>query len=434
MRYRNPVAIASVLSILGFGLVSTGSSLAGAAAGGVAAVCTPSSAVGVAHCNAIQLLNPADWHGQHATPAANKGKGPGGGGGGGGGGGPTGGYLPKDLQQAYNLPSTTTFASGTAPTIAIVDAYNDPYAFNDVNTYRSQFSIPPLTICPAGTTGSSGKPCFAQVNQSGGSSLPRSNTSWSEEISLDLDMVSAICPNCNILLVEASSASMNNLAAAAKYAGGVPGVVAVSNSYGASEFSSETGFDTYYSHSKVVYTVSAGDSGYGAEYPAASKNVVAVGGTSLPSSLDPTAQSVWSGTGSGCSADETQPSWQSADSASCANRIVGDVAAVADPNTGVAVYDTYGTSANWLVFGGTSVASPIIASVFALANNTAYFGPTAASLLYNSSTSTLTPLTKITSGSNGSCGTYLCNAAKSVTSTGYNGPTGNGTPYGIGAF
>ncbi len=433
MKFRSPVAIASVLSILGFGLVSTSSSLAGAAAGGVAAVCTPSSEAGVAHCNAIQLLNPADWHGQHATPAASKGKGPGGGGGGGGGGGPTSGYVPSDLRTAYNLPSTSTFTSGTAPTVAIVDAYNDPYALSNVNSYRSQFSIPVLNNCPAGTSGTNGKPCFAQVNQSGGSSLPRSNTSWSEEISLDLDMVSAICPYCNILLVEASSASMNNLAAAASYAGGVRGVVAVSNSYGASEFSSETSFDSSYSHSGVVYTVSAGDSGYGVEYPAASANVVAVGGTSLPSSLVPTAQTVWSGTGSGCSTIESQPGWQKVDNQSCANRIVGDVSAVADPNTGVAVYDTYGTSASWLVFGGTSVASPIIASVFALADNTAYFGPTAASLLYNSSTSTLTPLTKISSGSNGSCGTYLCNAADSV-STGYNGPTGNGTPYGIGAF
>jgi subtilase family serine protease len=236
-------------------------------------------------------------------------------------------------------------------------------------------------------------------------------------------MVSAICPSCTILLVEAKSNSMADLGAAVNYAASVPGVVAISNSYGGREFSGETSYEVYYNHPGKAVTVSSGDNGYGVEFPAASRYVTAVGGTTL-NQLNSTGgrngtETAWSGAGSGCSAYIPKPSWQTV--AGCGNRTVADVAAVADPNTGVWVY--YG--GGWYVFGGTSVASPIIASVYALAGNTATiaYGSSSYAALAGS-------LNDITSGSNGSCaGSYLCTAGP-----GYDGPTGNGTPSRTGAF
>ena len=282
--------------------------------------------------------------------------------------------------------------------------------------------------------GTVGNGCFTQVSQTGSTTnLPTDNTSWSEEISLDLDMVSAICPACRIALVEANSASIADLGAAVDEAVSL-GAVAVSNSYGSSEFSGETADDVYYDHPGVAITASAGDGGYGVEYPAASPYVTAVGGTSLirdTSVARGWSETVWSGTGSGCSAYEPAPSWQPSTSL-CASRTVADVAAVANPSTGVAVYDSYGES-GWLVFGGTSVASPIVASIYALAGTTSNFttsggASTAAEGLYGAI------LYRVTSGSNARrCTIYLCNAADSL-STGYNGPTGNGTPDGTNGF
>ncbi|MHB8334779.1 MAG: S53 family peptidase [Acidimicrobiales bacterium] len=313
--------------------------------------------------------------------------------------------------------------NGKGETVAIVDAYNDPNAQNDLNVYRSQFGLGSCTT----TTG-----CFTQVNESGGTTLPRSSSSWSEEISLDLDMVSAICPNCKILLVEASSASITDLGTAVKYAASNANVV--SNSYGAAEFSGETTYDSYYKHQGVPITVSAGDNGYGVEYPAASPYVTAVGGTTLvkDSSTRGWSESVWSGSGSGCSAYEPNPGWQPTNQ--CAKgRTVADTAAVADPNTGVAVYDSF-HEPGWMVFGGTSVASPIIASIYALAGVTSSSSIVNASSLYGKTLG----LNPVSTGSNGSCGNYLCNAADSISFTdasgSYNGPTGVGTPNGITGF
>ncbi len=257
----------------------------------------------------------------------------------------------------------------------------------------------------------------------GGTRYPRGNTGWAEEISLDLDMVSAICPNCHILLVEASSNSFANLAAAVDEAATL-GANAISNSYGGGEYTSEVSDQAHYNHPGIAITVSSGDGGYGVEFPAASQYVTAVGGTSLSRSSTTTrgwAETVWSGAGSGCSAYISKPTWQT--DTGCLRRTVADVAADADPNTGVSVYDTY-REPGWLVFGGTSVASPIIASVYALAGN-------AASLIYGSYPySRTSSLFDVTSGSNGSCGgSYLCTGAR-----GYDGPTGNGTPSGTGAF
>jgi subtilase family serine protease len=241
-------------------------------------------------------------------------------------------------------------------------------------------------------------------------------------------MVSAACPNCSILLVEASSNSFTSLGTAENEAAKL-GATEINSSWGGGESSRDTSYDnSYFKHQKVVITASSGDSGYGVQYPAASQYVTAVGGTSLTSSSGSWSETVWSGAGSGCSAYDLQPAWQSSfvPNSVCARRAVADVSAVADPSTGVAVYDsyTYQGVGGWLVFGGTSVASPLIASVYALAGN-------AATVNYGSYPYSHTKaLNDMTSGINGSCGTsVLCNAAP-----GWDGPTGLGTPNGTGVF
>jgi subtilase family serine protease len=263
------------------------------------------------------------------------------------------------------------------------------------------------------------------VNQTGGTAYPRADTGWDQEQALDLDMASAICPDCKILLVQASSSSFANLSAAVDYAAGVGGVAAISNSYGGSEYSSETGDQSHYNNPVsrgIAVTVSSGDNGYGVEFPAAAHDVTAVGGTSLvkASGTRGWAETVWNGAGSGCSAYITKPSVQT--DTGCARRTVADVSAVADPNTGVAVYGPVTSRrSGWMVFGGTSVAAPVIAGVYAL-------GTTAVSP--GSEYAHIGSLYDVTSGSNGSCGgLYLCTGA-----VGYDGPTGNGTPNGTADF
>jgi len=321
------------------------------------------------------------------------------------------GYGPADLQSAYKLPSMT---AGGGQTVAIVDAYDDPKAESDLAVYRSHYGLAACTTANG---------CFRKVNQSGGTKAPRANSGWAQEISLDLDMVSAVCPNCHILLVEATSASLTNLGAAVNEAATL-GATVISNSYGGAESASDTSYDSaYFNHPGVAITASSGDNGYGVEYPAASRYVTAVGGTSLLKSTAARGwnETVWSGAGSGCSAYDPKPSWQR--DTGCTQRTVADVAAVADPNTGVAVYDSY-SAGGWLVFGGTSVASPVIGSVYALAGN-------ARTVAYGSSPySNPGSLFDVTSGSNGSCGgIYLCTGVG-----GYDGPTGLGTPNGTAAF
>ncbi len=320
------------------------------------------------------------------------------------------GYGPSDLRSAYKLTSN----GSASQTIAIVDAQDDPNAESDLATYRSTYGLPACTTANG---------CFSKVNQNGNkNSYPAADAGWAEEISLDIDMASAICPNCHILLVEATSASFANLGTAVNTAAALH-ATAISNSYGGSEVSNETTYDHYYNHPGSAITVSSGDDGYGVEYPASSRYVTAVGGTHLvrSSTARGWTETVWSGAGSGCSRYETKPSWQT--DTGCSRRTVADVSAVADPATGVAVYDTY-QEGGWLVFGGTSVASPIIASVYALAGN-------AASVNYGSYPYSHTAsLFDVTSGSNGSCGgSYLCTGKP-----GYDGPTGLGTPNGTGAF
>ncbi|GLV55582.1 peptidase S8 [Dictyobacter sp. S3.2.2.5] len=347
------------------------------------------AAAGSVSCNAIQIDNQNGRVTPHATPS---------------------GLNPADLQSAYKLPSST---AGSGQTVAIVDAYDDPNAESDLAVYRSQFGLPACTTANG---------CFRKVDQNGGTKYPRGNASWGQEISLDLDMVSAICPNCHILLVEGSSTSFASLGTSVNTAVKL-GANTVSNSYGGNESSGETSYASYYNHPGHVITASSGDNGYGVESPAAYNTVVSVGGTSLTRSSTSRgwSETAWNGAGSGCSAYISKPSWQT--DSGCSRRTVADVSAIADPNTGVSVYDTYGSS-GWLVFGGTSVASPIIASVYALAGNASSVN--AAQSLYTHTGS----LFDVTSGSNGSCGgSYLC-----TSRSGYDGPTGLGTPNGTAAF
>ena len=324
------------------------------------------------------------------------------------------GYGPTDLRSAYNLSS-----SGPGRTVAIVDAYDDKNAESDLATYRKMYGPPACT---------SANGCFKKVNQNGGtSSYPPSNGGWTQEISLDLDMVSAICPGCKILLVEANSASLANLGAAVNTAV-LLGAVAVSNSYGASDLP-DSDYGSYYNHPGVAITASTGDNGVGVEYPASSAYVTAVGGTSLQRSTSARGwnETAWSGAGSGCSSYNTPLAAASSYYTGCARRAVADVSAVADPTTGVAVYDSvrYQGLGGWLVFGGTSVAAPIIASVYALAGD-------ASSVTYLNSLpyAGKSFLNDVTSGSNGICSPLvLCTAGQS-----WDGPTGLGTPNGTGAF
>jgi subtilase family serine protease len=282
--------------------------------------------------------------------------------------------------------------------------------------YRSQFGLPACTTANG---------CFRKVNQNGGTTYPRKNGGWAQEISLDLDMVSAICPNCHILLVEATSSSFANLGAAVNRAAAM-GANVISNSYGGSDASDAT-YGSYYNHPGIAVTVSSGDAGYGVEYPASSHYVTAVGGTHLAKSGTSRGwtETAWSGAGSGCSAYNTALSGAASFGTGCSRRAVADVSAVADPNTGVAVYDSYAYQglSGWLVFGGTSVASPIIASVYALAGN-------AASIDNNYPYTHSGSLFDVTSGSNGSCSTSQWCTARA----GWDGPTGLGTPNGSGAF
>jgi subtilase family serine protease len=323
------------------------------------------------------------------------------------------GYGPPDLQSAYALKSASA-TGGKGMTVAIVDSNDDPNAESDLGVYRSQYGLPACTTANG---------CFRKVDQNGGTSYPLPDAGWSTEISLDLDMASAICPNCHILLVEAQLPLTTDLDAAVNTAARL-GANVISNSYGGSEGGAS---DSAFNHPGIVITASTGDSGYsgGVMDPSAYSNVVAVGGTSLTraSNARGWTETAWSGADSGCSAYVVKPSWQHD---ACAMRNVADVAAVADPNTGVAVYDTvpYEGGVGWQVVGGTSASSPIVAAVYALAGNAS--SQNAASGLYANTTY----LNDVVSGSNGTCASaYECNAG-----TGYDGPTGLGTPNGTGAF
>ncbi|HEY5094774.1 MAG TPA: S8 family serine peptidase [Candidatus Eremiobacteraceae bacterium] len=315
------------------------------------------------------------------------------------------GYGPSDLQAAYKLPSVT---AGSGQTVAVVDAYDDSTAESDLQIYRSHFSLPDCTTANG---------CFSKVNQRGDPQpLPGQDSGWAAEISLDLDMVSAVCPNCHILLVEADDASNKSLGKSVDTAARL-GANAISTSFGSSEIGSRM-FERHYFHPGHMITASIGDNGVNVSFPGSSPDVTAVGGTTLIRAHNRRGwtDAIWSGVSPQCSAVYPKPSWQV--NTGCAMRASGDVGAVADPNTGVTVVFRN----QFAVFGGTSVSSPIIAGVYALAGNssTLHFGQHS----YNN----LKDLFTVRGFTSHSC----ANACRD--SQGYTGSTGNGTPHGVGAF
>jgi subtilase family serine protease len=314
-----------------------------------------------------------------------------------------GGYAPSDLQTAYGL-TTDSQTTGGGQTVAIVDAYDDPNVESDLNVYRSQYGLPACTV-------SNG--CFTKQKYTS-----QTNAGWAAEESVDVEMVSAICPKCKILLVEAASTSVADLSSAEQYATSQADYV--SNSWSTNE-GTET-YDDVYEDGCGAIVASTGDHGYNstAQWPAILPSVVGVGGTSL-TAISPRAETAWLRAGSGCSKIYGKPSFQSGSNTGCSMRAQADVSADADPDTGVAIYDTFDRH-GWLVFGGTSVATPIVASVFALAG---YASANPAGNLYSHTSS----LNDVISGSNGACGAPLC-----VAGQGWDGPTGLGTPNSSGAF
>ncbi|HEY2473778.1 MAG TPA: S8 family serine peptidase [Candidatus Cybelea sp.] len=322
------------------------------------------------------------------------------------------GWGPADLQAAYNLPSSS---NGSGQIVAIVDAYDNPNVASDLAEYRSHFGLPPANFTKyneAGQTDNYPKSC---------NNAKIAHWGWCVEIDLDVEVVSAVCPNCTIYLVEAKD---NNRLDTAEARAVKLGAHIVTNSWGWSRKISVSDFDT----KGVVYLAAAGDSNYGSSVPAELANVVSVGGTILAKRGSKYKEIVWPWTGGGCDLPFAKPAWQH--DPDCKYRMANDVAAVADD---FAEYDTYASETGWLTVGGTSVASPLIASVYALAGNASsqqggkelWTLPTEQRKKY---------LHAITEGSDGRCGgSYFCTAGTGQYGT-YSGPGGWGSPNGIGAF
>ena len=325
---------------------------------------------------------------------------------------PADGYGPGDIAAAYRLDRST----GTGQTIGVVVAYDNPNAERDLAVYRRAWGLPPCTTANG---------CFRKVNQRGGSTPPPGDPGWGLEIALDVQAVSAVCPRCKILLVEADTPSVDDIGKAVNRAVAL-GADAVSNSYGTAEFGSARELSRrYYTHPGVAQVVASGDFGFGpAQYPAVLPQAIAVGGTTLRRTSSGWAERAWSGSGSGCSAWFAKPVWQQ--DRRCSMRTTADLSAVGDPETGFAVYDTYGLGAanGWVVVGGTSLSAPLVAGMIGLAGNAPQLG--SARWIYNHRSA----LRDVVGGSNGYCGgDYLCTARR-----GYDAPTGLGSPRGTGAL
>lgn len=317
------------------------------------------------------------------------------------------GWDAADLEAAYNLPIT----KGKGANVFIVDAYDNPNVISDFNTYRKGMGLPASTL--------------NKYNQDGQkSNYPTGNTGWGVEIDLDVDMASASCPLCTINLVEANSNSWSDTQTAEEEAVTL-GATIVSNSYtgtGASE--------SAYDHTGVTYLASSGDGGYSLEQPATFDSVVAVGGSVLEKANGKRGYSevVWSQSGGGCSStSEAKPAWQK--DPDCTFRTGSDIGAVA---VDAAEYDSY-SEAGWIQVDGTSISSPLVAGMFALAGNSTK--QTGGENLWKLSKKKLKKdIYPVTSGSDGSCnGEYLCTAGTKQFGI-YSGPTGWGTPHGVGAL
>jgi subtilase family serine protease len=323
------------------------------------------------------------------------------------------GYAPSDFQSAYDLPSST---KGKGQTVAIVDAFDNPNIAADLDHYRSYFGLPKVT--------------FKKYNQLGKTkNYPTTNAGWGVEEDLDVDMVSASCPNCTIWLIEADDNSSTNLDDAEAEAVTL-GATIVTNSWGGGCIGSC--YDTYFDHPGVTYLASAGDDGYGDVYPMELATVVAVGGTSLYESTDTRHwnEVAWEDSGGGCATTITKPSWQT--DPDCTGNMRNDVAADADPSTGAAEYDTF-QEGGWIQVGGTSLSSPFTAGIFALAGNSTkqdggetFWSTKAQKHLY-----------PVLSGSDfcpvSVTYTYFCTMGTGEDGV-YGGPDGWGTPHGIDAY
>jgi subtilase family serine protease len=321
------------------------------------------------------------------------------------------GFGPSQLRSAYKI----TGNGSSSTTIAVVEAYGYPTAEADLAVYRAQFGLPPCTTANG---------CFRKVNQDGTTSdYPETNIGWALETALDLDMASAICRNCKLLVVEAYSASFEDIGAAVDTAVAL-GAHVVNNSYGGDEFAGVE-YEDYYNHPTVALVASSGDVGYGLgiQFPSASDYLTAVGGTTLTTASNTRGwtETAWSGSTSGCSSMFEKPAWQH--DTGCAGRTVVDVSAVGDPNTGVAVYGPMSDTASaWLVLGGTSASAPIISGVYGVNGGAVHTS--------SDPYAHLSGLFDVKTGNIGFCDPmYLCNGV-----VGYDGPTGLGTPNGTSAF
>jgi subtilase family serine protease len=340
-------------------------------------------------------------------------------------------YGAIQLRKAYGV----TEVGARYKVIAIVDAYHSASAYQDLVDYRAMYDLGPIDNCTRQdlpemqgsviTAVPNGKnPCFMQLDQSGRVAVNHGteDEGWAQETSLDLEMATAVCPHCSILLVEAKTASMANFDRAVAVAGAFKGVKAISNSYGGSD-NAELKYPSYASAAAkgIAVVASSGDSGYGSSAPASFASVIAVGGTRLQvdSKGKWASETAWVKAGSGCSSYNRAAAWQLMSATGCASKLTADVSAVADPATGVAVaYD-----GGWYTFGGTSVAAPIIAGMYAIGPDV---GDSAGAFTVAHSDS----LHDITEGSNGRCDVrYWCNARE-----GWDGPTGLGSPIGADAF
>ncbi len=388
------VAALGVASLVATAL-ATGAPTASAAAAKLhpARVCKTVTAKGEASCHSWKLVNAKGVTPKSSAP-------------------PAGGLTPAQVRAAYGLGSS----SSGGKTVAIVDAYGYTNLERDLGVYRSQFGLSPCTKANG---------CLRIVNQTGGTSLPRMDIGWAGEQALDVDAVSAACPDCKILVVQAKTASIANLGAGVNTAVRL-GAAVVSNSYGGGDLA-DSSYGSYYNHPGVAITASTGDNGYrGGSFPASSAYVTAVGGTSLSmSGTTRVSESAWSGAGSGCSTVNAALTAAASYGTGCSKRAIADVSAAADPGVGgmAIYYPSSKTTSTWAQFGGTSEAAPIIASVYAMA------GPISG---YANATPYSAPgsLHDITTGSNGSCPTtQWCHAR-----AGWDGPTGLGTPNGTGAF
>lgn len=378
---------AGTLAISGLAAVTAGASASPARDSGVrhaVHACNVHVAPGHVTCNALVMTGPSGKIVASAKPLATA-------------------FTPQDIQKAYNL---TGLQSG-GRTVAIVDAYGYPSLESDLATFRSTYGLPACTK-------SNG--CLTVMDQNGGQNYPPYNSGWALEQALDVDAVSAACPDCKILVVQGNQSSFADLETAVNTASRQAGVVAISNSYSGGN----QGNQSAYNHPGIAITASTGDSGYApGAYPASDTHVVAVGGTSVfrDGSGRGYSESVWSGAGSGCGTNQ-KPKWQNRANTTCSGKASSDVSAAADPsNGGLNIY--FG---GFEQVGGTSESSPIIAAVYALSGNTkgypAKYPYKNAGQLYD-----------ITSGSNGSCGVPVC-----VARAGWDGPTGMGTPHGVAGF